>query len=84
MLFWSVKVRFPVLAVMLCAAVPLAMEAQQARPALPRLEGKPSLEGIWKAQSRAAYDLQYHPARYGMPAPRFARSFFNWLRNGWA
>ena len=68
MFFWSVKMRFPMFAAMLCAALPLAMEAQQARPALPRLGGKPNLEGIWKAQSRAAYDLQYHAARYGMPA----------------
>jgi hypothetical protein len=28
------------------------------------------MQGIWQARSRAAYDLEDHPARYGMPAGR--------------
>jgi hypothetical protein len=31
-------------------------------------DGKPNLQGIWQARSRAAYDLEDHPARQGMPA----------------
>ena len=33
-------------------------------------EGKPDFQGIWQVRSRAAYDLEDHPARYGMPAGR--------------
>jgi hypothetical protein len=33
-------------------------------------DGKPNLQGIWKAQTRAAYDLQDHAAKDGMPAGR--------------
>jgi hypothetical protein len=55
---------------------PLAAQGAPAaaRPAtpgtpLPRTaDGKPNLQGIWQARSRAAYDLQDHAARYGMPA----------------
>src|SRR5215212_8773612 len=32
--------------------------------------GKPNLQGIWQAQTRAAYDLQDHGSRQGMPAGR--------------
>lgn len=40
-----------------------------AQQALPRTaDGKPNLQGIWQARSRAAYDLQDHAARQGMPA----------------
>jgi streptogramin lyase len=39
--------------------------------AIPRTaDGKPDLQGIWQARSRAAYDLEDHPARFGMPAGR--------------
>src|SRR5438477_12919281 len=30
-------------------------------------DGKPNLQGIWQARGRAAYDLQDHAARQGMP-----------------
>jgi hypothetical protein len=36
---------------------------------LPRtVDGKPNLAGIWQAQSRAAYGLEQHVARHGLPA----------------
>ncbi|HVY65539.1 MAG TPA: hypothetical protein VHH11_12030 [Gammaproteobacteria bacterium] len=36
---------------------------------LPRTpSGKPDLQGIWRVQNRAAYDLRYHAARFEMPA----------------
>jgi hypothetical protein len=38
---------------------------------LPRTaEGKPNLQGIWQVQGRAAYDLEDHAAREGMPAAK--------------
>ena len=37
--------------------------------ALPRTpSGKPDLQGIWRVQNRAAYDLRFHVARHEMPA----------------
>ncbi len=33
-------------------------------------DGKPNLQGIWQVQGRAAYDLQDHAARDGMPAAK--------------
>src|SRR5262245_50157806 len=37
--------------------------------ALPRTaDGKPNLQGIWQVHNRAAYDLQDHAAKHGMPA----------------
>jgi hypothetical protein len=45
--------------------------ARSATPgtSLPRTaDGKPNLQGIWQVRNRAAYDLQDHAARYGMPA----------------
>jgi hypothetical protein len=39
--------------------------------AIPRLaDGRPDMQGIWQARSRAAYGLEDHPARYGMPGGR--------------
>jgi len=31
-------------------------------------DGKPNFQGIWQVRNRAAYDLQDHAARHGMPA----------------
>jgi hypothetical protein len=46
-----------------------SMQAGGASRALPRTpDGKPNLQGIWQVRNRAAYDLQDHPARFGMPA----------------
>ena len=53
------------------AAQGAAATARSATPgtSLPRTaDGKPNLQGIWQARSRAAYDLQDHAARHGMPA----------------
>jgi hypothetical protein len=42
-----------------------------ATSALPRTtDGKPNLQGIWQAHSRAEYDLESHDAKLGMPASR--------------
>src|SRR5688572_17441042 len=36
---------------------------------LPRTaEGKPDLQGIWQVRDRAAYGLEHHDAKHGMPA----------------
>jgi hypothetical protein len=64
------------LAVLACAAAALQLssrtagaQAAAASPAIPRLpDGKPNLQGIWQVRNRAAYDLEDHPARFGMPA----------------
>ncbi|MEO5923570.1 MAG: hypothetical protein ABIR70_07065 [Bryobacteraceae bacterium] len=40
-----------------------------AQTGIPRTAaGKPDLQGVWQARSRAAYDLQDHAARFNMPA----------------
>jgi len=54
------------------AATPSARSARSGQaPAIPRTSaGRPDLQGIWQVRSRAAYDLEDHPARYGMPAGR--------------
>src|SRR5258706_2225469 len=56
-------------------AAPAAAQQAAARSAAPRklprtTDGKPNLQGIWQARNRAAYDLQDHVARDGMPAGR--------------
>jgi len=49
-------------------AFPAAHVAAQA-PATPRAaEGKPNLQGIWQVLNTAAWDIQDHQARLGVPA----------------
>src|SRR5579862_561862 len=50
--------------VVLCAALGGSLFAEIPRTA----NGKPNLQGIWQARTRAAYDLLDHAARFGMPA----------------
>ena len=46
----------------------VAIAAANAQP-IPRTpEGKPDLQGIWQARNRAAYGLEHHDSKYGMPA----------------
>ena len=48
-----------------------ARQAGATARVLPRTaDGRPNLQGIWQARSRAAYDLEDHDARHGMPAGR--------------
>jgi hypothetical protein len=75
---WSIRARCALSAVVvfavLCESSALAQQARQvqqkgAAKALPRTaDGKPDLQGIWQVRGTAAYDLQDHPARQGMPA----------------
>src|SRR5207244_9634990 len=39
--------------------------AQSAAPRIPRLAGKPNLNGIWQAMTTAYWDLEDHPAQAG-------------------
>jgi hypothetical protein len=40
-------------------------------PALPRTaDGRPNLQGVWQVRNTAAYGLEDHVARHGMPAGR--------------
>lgn len=56
---------FVVFVVFVSFVVPAAAQA------IPRTaDGKPNLQGFWKADSRAAYDLRDHAARLNMPAGR--------------
>ena len=52
----------------LSIALPLAVLASAQIPRT--AQGRPNLQGIWLADSRAAYDLRDHAARDGMPAGR--------------
>jgi hypothetical protein len=53
------------------ALVLASSAAAQSRLALPRTaDGRPNIEGIWQVRNRAAYDLEDHAARQGMPAGR--------------
>ena len=50
-------------------ALPAAAQTTAPRGALPRTsDGKPDLNGVWEVLSTAAWDLQDHPARLGVPA----------------
>ena len=47
----------------------VAIAASAAAQTLPRtVDGRPDLQGIWQVQSRAAYGLEHHDAKHGMPA----------------
>src|SRR3990172_2059582 len=47
------------------------MQAGAAAGTLPRTaDGRPNLQGIWQVRNRAAYDLEDHSAKDGMPAGR--------------
>ena len=49
----------------------LALQNTPPSKAIPRTaDGKPNLQGIWQVRNRAAYDLQDHAAKDGMPAGR--------------
>jgi hypothetical protein len=74
MLTGFVRARFALVAIILFVALFEGASAQQIQPAagaLPRTaEGQPDLQGIWQAHSGAAYDLQDHAAKPGIPAAR--------------
>ncbi|MEP7351906.1 MAG: hypothetical protein ABI824_01610 [Acidobacteriota bacterium] len=67
---WLLKPRTAWLPIVLVAAGGCASaQAPRAGAALPRAaNGKPNLDGIWQVRNRAAYDLQDHASRAGMPA----------------
>ena len=68
---WRFQQRAVAALVIGAALAAASSAAAQARPALPRTgDGRPDLQGIWQVRSRAAYDLEDHAARYGMPAGR--------------
>ena len=53
------------------ALIVVSDAAAQGSAALPRTaDGRPDLQGIWQVRNRAAYDLEDHAARHGMPAGR--------------
>ena len=48
-----------------------AVAAGQTPAAIPRAaDGKPNLSGIWQVMNTAAWDLQDHSGRLGVPAGR--------------
>jgi hypothetical protein len=53
----------------LAALALTAPASAQVAAAIPRTaNGKPDLQGIWQVHNRAAYGLEYHEAKYLMPA----------------
>jgi hypothetical protein len=57
--------------VLLAASCGRRQQAIGAPDPFPRTaDGKPNFQGIWQVRNRAAYDLQDHAARDGMPAGR--------------
>ena len=61
------------------------LHAQRNTVAIPRLaDGRPDMQGIWQARSRAAYGLEDHPARDGMPAGRSVVDTINLPYQPWA
>src|SRR6185295_14558238 len=67
MLSWTIRVRCALPSVVLFASLCGPMSAQPAST-LPRTaDGKPNLQGIWQVRNRAAYDLEDHAAKFGMP-----------------
>jgi len=56
-----------VIAAAVLVAAPMAAAAQVS--ASPRtVDGRPNLQGIWQVLNTAAWDIQDHPARLGVPA----------------
>src|SRR2546430_784414 len=69
MIFRTIPARCAIPIFMLPIACGLATAQQPQRAIVPRTaNGKPNLQGIWQATSRASFDLQDHAARHGMPA----------------
>jgi hypothetical protein len=54
------------IAALLCLAATRAAAQVPAPPRTP--DGKPNLQGIWQVLNTAAWDIQDHPARLGVPA----------------
>ena len=64
-MWWPLRL----LTALLLVGVYAGAAAAQPRSAIPRTgTGRPDLQGIWQVRSRAAYDLEAHAARQGMPA----------------
>jgi hypothetical protein len=68
---WKSRQPAAVAPVTILALMFVSHAAAQGGAALPRTaDGRPDLQGIWQARNRAAYDLEDHAARHGMPAGR--------------